>query len=219
MDKNWSEKNKEIQKLLSKKATFKDAVEKLVSFRVEMFDQITHIVRNYPDDAFYQMPFAGVKGLHNSTLAFSIWHTFRIEDIVVHEMITGDTQIFFTDGFQKSIRSPIITTANELSDSETVEFSKQLDIKELYHYAQKVMESTNLILRNLEYPDLKRKFGNEMIEKLQATGCVSDDKEASWLIEYWCGKNVCGLIKMPLSRHWIMHIEAMRRIIQKLEKN
>lgn len=33
-----------------------------------------------------------------------------------------------------------------------------------------------------------------------------------WLIDYWCGKDIRGLIQMPFSRHWIMHIEASLRI-------
>ena len=40
MDKVWSEKNKEIQKLLTKEATFEEAIGKLASFRTEMFEQI-----------------------------------------------------------------------------------------------------------------------------------------------------------------------------------
>ncbi|WP_242835469.1 hypothetical protein [Butyrivibrio sp. AC2005] len=31
MDKSWSENNKEIQKLLTKEATFKDAIQKLLA--------------------------------------------------------------------------------------------------------------------------------------------------------------------------------------------
>ena len=42
MNKDWSEKNKEIQKLLSKEATFKEAVQKLIEFRKDMFQQISH---------------------------------------------------------------------------------------------------------------------------------------------------------------------------------
>ena len=218
MDKEWSEKNKEIQKLLSKKETFKKAIDKLISFREEMFGQITHIAIDYPAEAFYQMPFATAEGLHNTTLAFSIWHIFRIEDIVAHEMIADDKQVFFAKNFNQTIHSPIITTANELSGNDMVEFSKKLDIKELYRYAEEVMRSSNQILRNLEYSDLKRKFDKNMHEKLAATGCISEDKDAIWLIDYWCGKDVAGLIKMPFSRHWIMHIEAMRRIKNKLCK-
>ena len=44
MDKSWSENNKEIQKLLTKEATFKEAIQKLLAFREEMFEEIRHIV-------------------------------------------------------------------------------------------------------------------------------------------------------------------------------
>ena len=90
MNKDWSEKNKEIQKLLSKEATFSDAIEKLIEFRNELFQHITWIVEGYPKEAFYQQPFAGANGYHSKTLAYSIWHIFRIEDIVAHEMIAED---------------------------------------------------------------------------------------------------------------------------------
>ncbi len=72
MDRNWSDKNKEIQVLLSKEASFREAVDKLVAFREEMFLQITQIVEGYPAKAFYQMPFAGANGYHSKTLAYSI---------------------------------------------------------------------------------------------------------------------------------------------------
>ena len=78
MDKDWSEKNKEIQKLLSKEVTFGEAIRKLIEFRDELFQQITWIVEGYPEKAFYQMPFAGAKGYHSKTLAYSIWHIWNL---------------------------------------------------------------------------------------------------------------------------------------------
>lgn len=218
MDKNWSEMNKEMQVLLSKKPTFQAGIEKLLALRKSVFEQITQIVSTFPQEAFYQMPFAGADGYHSKTLAYSIWHIYRIEDIVAHEMIAGDQQVLFEQSFQEAVCSPIITTGNELAGEEIAEFSQQLDIKELYRYAQTVMESTDQILMGLEYTDLKRRFGDDMIEKLHASGSVSEDENARWLIDYWCGKDVLGLIKMPFSRHWIMHVEAMRRIKNKLCK-
>ena len=216
MNKEWSEMNKEMQVLLSKKDTFKDGIEKLLALRESLFEQITQIVMTFPDDAFYQMPYAGATGYHSKTLAYSIWHIFRIEDIVAHEMISGDRQALFGQDFLEAMHSPIITTGNELAGDRIAEFSRQLNVRELYRYAQTVMQSTDKILKNLEYPELKRKFGKEMIDKLWQTGCVSEDENAGWLIDYWCGKDVLGLIRMPFSRHWIMHIEAMQRIKNKL---
>lgn len=216
MDKGWAKMNKEIQMLISKEATFRDGVCKLIELRESLFAQIAQIVNTFPEEAFWQMPFAGAEGYHSKTLAYSIWHIFRIEDIVAHEMIAEDQQILFSKGFDKAVRSPIVTTGNELSGNEIAEFSKKLDLKELYRYAQAVMESTHQILEQLQYADLKRKFGKEMTAKLQGTGCVSEDDNTNWLIPYWCGKDIRGLIKMPFSRHWIMHIEAMRRIKNRL---
>ena len=219
MDKSWSDMNKEMQALLSKEASFKSGIDILLELRNSLFGQITQIVMTYPEEAFSQMPFAGANGYHSKTLSYSIWHIFRIEDIVAHEMIAEDQQILFAGGFDKTIRSPIITTGNELAGDAIAEFSKKLDRKELYRYAQEVKKSTEQILSGLTYADLKRKFGDNMTAKLQETGCISTDEKANWLISYWCGKDVRGLIKMPFSRHWIMHIEAMQRIKNKLCKN
>ena len=218
MNKDWSDMNKEMQALLSKETTYRDAISKLIALRAILFERITDIVTNYPEEAFRQMPFSGAAGYHSKTLGYSIWHIFRIEDIVAHEMIAGDQQVLFAQGFCETVRSPIITTGNELAGDAIAEFSKQLDIRELYRYAQEVMKSTNQILEHLQYSDLRRKFGDEMIAKLQHTGCVSEDENAIWLIAYWCGKDIRGLIKMPFSRHWIMHIEAMLRIANRLKK-
>ena len=218
MDKNWSEMNKEMQALIAKKATFKDGIEKLLALRRDLFEQITQIVAAFPEEAFYQMPFTGAEGYHSKTLAYSIWHIFRIEDIVAHEMIAEDQQVLFSQDLLTAIHSPIITTGNELVGDEIAAFSKQLNIQALYRYAQEVMHSTDRILTGLEYPELKRKFGEDITQKLHRTGCVSEEESAAWLIDYWCGKNVQGLIRMPFSRHWIMHIEAMQRIKNRLCK-
>ena len=51
---------------------------------------------------------------------------------------------------------------------------------------------------------------------LESLNVVSSDKNAIWLIDYWCGKDIRGLIQMPFSRHWIMHIEACLRIKKKI---
>ncbi len=218
MEKNWSERNKEMQALIAQKATFREGISKLLELRKSLFEQISQIVSTFPEEAFYQMPFAGAEGYHSKTLAYSIWHVFRIEDIVAHEMIAANQQILFRQDFQTAMHSPIITTGNELAGDEIAAFSKQLNLRALYRYAQEVAQSTDRILTSLAYSDLKRTFGEDVIEKLRNTHCVSDAESAAWLIAYWCGKDVQGLIRMPFSRHWIMHVEAMQRIKNRLCK-
>lgn len=219
MNKIWSDKNKKMQALIGKELTFAEGIDLLIDLRNDLLTQISYIVNGYPEEAFYQMPFAGADGYHSKTLAYSMWHIFRIEDIVAHTLIKGDEQVLFTGGWQKKTGSPLITTGNELSGDEIAEFSKKLDVKALFDYCKAVMNSTNELLRGLSYKDLKRRFSEEDKNRVLDSKCVSTDENASWLVDYWCKKDVCGLIKMPFSRHWIMHIEAMCRISNKLCQN
>ena len=216
MDKDWSDKNKEFQKLITKEATFKDGIKVLLELRDSLFEQITQIVNAYPKDAFWKMPFAEAEGYHSKTLAYSIWHVFRIEDIVLHTLILNNSQVLERGEWHKKIGAEIITTGNELSGQQIADFSKTLDVKTLYEYAKAVKESTDEYLKGLDFVSLKKKFSDLDRQRIESCGGVSSDEKAWWLIDYWCEKDVAGLLKMPFSRHWIMHIEAMRRIKNKL---
>ena len=216
MNKEWSEKNKKMQSLIGKEVTFREGIGALIELRDELFGQITSIVNTYPQEAFYQMPFAKAEGYHSKTLAYSMWHIFRIEDIVAHTVIMQDRQVLFDEDFLDRTGSPIITTGNELKGEDIASFSKKLDIKAVYEYCAAVKNSTDEMLKNLGYRDLKGKFTDEDKKRVADSHSVSTDEDAVWLIDYWCNKDIAGLIKMPFSRHWIMHIEAMCRIKSKL---
>ncbi len=216
MNKDWSEKNKRMQLLIAKEAGFHEGIDVLIELRSDLFGQISSIVNTYPAEAFSRMPFAGAEGYHSKTLAYSLWHIFRIEDIVAHTLIRNDDQVLFAGGWLEKTQSPIITTGNELRGDEIVAFSEKLDIRAVYEYCRAVMDSANELLRSLEFRDMGKKFTDEDRARLAGSKCVSTDEEAFWLIDYWCGKDIRGLIRMPFSRHWIMHIEAMCRIKNKL---
>ena len=167
-------------------------------------------------DAFNAIPFINADGYHSKTIAYSIWHIFRIEDIVAHTVIKEEEQVFFAGNYQKRINSPIITTGNELVKQQIAEFSKQLNLDELYSYIFEVRENTEKTLERLSYDDLKRKIPEKRKEYLKSLHVVSDNEKAIWLIDYWCNKDIRGLIQMPFSRHWIMHTEACLRIKNKI---
>ena len=208
--------NKTLQLQIKKKETFVAGIETLIKLRKSIIEQITKLKSQLSDCDFYAMPYINAKGYHNKTIAYSLWHIFRIEDIVAHSLIANDEQILFAGDYQNRIKSPIITTANELKKEDIQRFSEQLCIEELYRYIAEVDESTSHILKSLSYNDLKRKISNDARKQLEALNVVSSDENAYWLIDYWCNKDVKGLIQMPFSRHWIMHIEACLKIRDKL---
>ena len=121
------------------------------------------------------------------------------------------------DGYHsKTIGSPITTTGNELSGSQITDFSGALDLERLFDYAARVKISTENILRGLSFTALRQRIPEERKTALLSLGVVSTDESAFWLIDYWCNKNIRGLIQMPFSRHWIMHVEASIRIADKV---
>lgn len=63
---------------------------------------------------------------------------------------------------------------------------------------------------------MKRKFDEKDKNRLRNLEVVNPDERAYWLIDYWCEKDVRGLVQMPFSRHWIMHVEASLRIESKI---
>jgi len=220
MNKIWSEQNKTMQAQLKKEETFEAGLDTLFELRNELMSIFLSLKEELPDEAFAAMPFRNADGNHSVSIAWSLWHIFRIEDIVSHTLISDDDQIFFRGSYQKKMHSPIITTANELDKDQIEEFSKQLDLDGLFAYITEVKESSERILKGLKFKDLKQKVSEEAKDKLLALNVVSKHEDSFWLIDYWCGKDIRGLIQMPFSRHWIMHAEAVLKIKNKVcQKN
>ena len=216
MNKEWSELNKLMQSQIKRRDTYEEGIGTLLALRDALWDTISSFKVDLNREEFNAIPFINADGYHSKTIVYSLWHIFRIEDIVAHTLIKGDEQVFFREGYQKRINSPIITTGNELVKQEIGDFSKLLNLDELYTYLFDVKQSTEAILRNLSYDDLRRKISAERKERLESLSVVSKEESAIWLIDYWCNKDIRGLIQMPFSRHWIMHIEACLRIKKKI---
>ena len=218
MNKEWSELNKTMQKQLKNVETFTNAVGTLFELRKQLMQVIDQFRCELIRDDFNAIPFINSDGYHSKTIAYSLWHIFRIEDIVAHALINEDEQVFFSKKYDKRINSSIITTGNELIKKQIANFSEQLDIDELYEYIHDVKESTERIINTLSFDVLKRKISDERKDYLKSLNVVSYNESAIWLIDYWCEKDIRGLIQMPFSRHWIMHTEACLRIKAKLKK-
>ena len=217
MNRGWAEKNKQMQALL-KKATLKEGFAELLSLRKLLMDEMLSWRSELTTEDYSKMPYMNANGYHSKTIAYSIWHIMRIEDIVVNTLILNCDEILFTNQYLKKINAPIITTGNELVKEEIAEFSKRLDLDALYEYAEAVRQKTDAWLLSVSYDDLNTRFSDEDKNRIRNCNVVSTAEEAEWLIDYWCNKDVKGLLKMPLSRHWIMHIEAAGRIMSKLKQ-
>ena len=84
MNKEWSELNKEAKVLLNKKTTFKDGIDKLIALRSLLFNEWKKAMSDLSIEDYSNQPFFNRDGYESKTIAYSIFHVFRIEDIVLN---------------------------------------------------------------------------------------------------------------------------------------
>lgn len=202
-----------FQTNIKRKDSFEIGKEKLIELRNELMSIYEYIFKTCSIEDFIKMPLATDK-----TIAYYIYHLARIEDITSNTLIAGKEQIFFASNYQKTIRTPIMTTGNEISRNELVEFSTLLDINQLREYTMDVLTNTNKIIKNMSYEGSRIKVCEERKKELLKLNVVSTDENAFWLIDYWCNKTFTGLLLMPFSRHHMLHLDGCLRIIKKLKQ-
>ncbi|MDE5997907.1 MAG: phage head-tail adapter protein, partial [Muribaculaceae bacterium] len=87
MNKEWSDLNKKMQMEISDKTYFESGIATLLSLRSILFETIIAFFADLNKDDFSAIPYINADGYHNKTIAYSIWHIFRIEDIIVNSLI------------------------------------------------------------------------------------------------------------------------------------
>lgn len=179
MNNEWSELNKAMQTQIRKKDTYEEGINSLFDLRNRLMRTLIAFKEELSRADFDAIPYINAEGYHSKTIAYSIWHIFRIEDIVAHTVINEEEQVFFTGNYRTRINSPIITTGNELVKQQLADFSKQLNLEELYSYIFEVKESTEKIVESLPYNELKRKINEERKGYLKSLGVVSADENAA----------------------------------------
>lgn len=152
------------------------------------------------------------EGIHT---LLSLRKSLMEEIMELHRKLDRE-EVFFRENYPEKMNAMIVTTGNELKGQEIMEFSRRLHLDMLYAYMEEVWKDTNRLLMELPYGRLKERIGENDRRRLEALPVVSREESAVWLIDYWCKKNIRGLIQMPFSRHWIMHVEACGRIAAKL---
>lgn len=69
-----------------------------------------------------------------------------------------------------------------------------------------VSKNTQRIITELTSDMLKKKPSAEQLERILNEGGVTSDKRSVWLLDYWGGLTVEGMILTPLTDHHMMHL-------------
>lgn len=205
----WNKKLQKVKKNIRNKEYFEDNIKDILELHRIVFPKELSNDFSFETQIWNDLTENQAKKNINKkgrTVVYSLWHSTRIEDITVNNLICNEEEILDDRGYIEKIGTPIRDTGNAMSPEEILEFSDKIDLKELKNYRIEVGRKTEKVIKNLKFDDLKRKVKKVDLDKILEKGSIVKDKDAIWLLEFWGNKDVAGIIFMPCLRHHVVHI-------------
>jgi len=94
MNREWSKQHKTVKILLNKKETFAEGIETLIELRKILFNEWFDSMKDLSIEDYSKQTFINRDGYESKTISYSIYHVFRIEDIVLNTLIKKTIKSF-----------------------------------------------------------------------------------------------------------------------------
>lgn len=190
--------HKELNKIIRKLEMWEISKNLFINLYLELKNKIDNL-------------FKELKDCKNENIIWNLWHIMRIEDLIVNILICEKASIL-NEKLKNELNISITDTGNSLTKEEIKKFAKNINIKKLKYYSDKISKNTINLIKRLKAEDIKRKINKINLEKI-INGC-GVTKDNLWLIDYWGKKDIAGLLLMPLSRHIIVHLNQCYKYIK-----
>lgn len=194
--------HKELNKIIRKLEMWEISKNLFINIYLELKNKIDNL-------------FKELKDCKNENIIWNLWHIMRIEDLIVNILICEKESIL-NEKLKNELNISITDTGNSLTKEEIKKFAKNINIKKLKYYSDKISKNTINLIKRLKAEDIKRKINKINLEKI-INGC-GVTKDNLWLIDYWGKKDIAGLLLMPLSRHIIVHLNQCYKYIETKSK-
>jgi hypothetical protein len=148
------------------------------------------------------------------TIAWMVWHMTRCEDVTMNLLAAGSPQVLLQEGWLDRLKVSAQDTGNAMDLAGMADFSAAIELAALRAYRLSVGRRTRAIVQQLPAGQLRRKVDPARLDRVRAEGAVL--AAASWLLDYWGGLTIAGLLLMPPTRHNFVHWNEALRIKQKL---
>lgn len=153
-------------------------------------------------EEYYIMP-----GARDETIAWSLWHIARIEDLTMGILAADGGQVF-DESWKLRMKTAFTDTGNAMTDDEIMLISKNIVIDELLKYRCAVGKRTREICGALSGSDMKKRVSDKSLDRIFSEGGVTPQENSVWLLDFWGEKDIAGLLLMPASRHEIIHLNS-----------
>jgi len=219
----YNEQQKELRQLLLSADREQEAIELFLrnhallhSAELLQGESLPGETYSFEDDLLDDMTEGHVRRIPQNcehSVAWSIWHIARIEDVTMNILVAGRSQIVQGDKWLERMKIDIPHTGNAMSEAAVAHLSATIDVEALRAYRLAVGRGTREIARQLQPKEISQKVDPQRLEQLMVEGAVVE--EARDLIDYWGKRNIAGLLLMPATRHNLVHLNKALRLKQK----
>lgn len=150
------------------------------------------------------------------TIAWSIYHVSRIEDMTMNVLVGNRDQVFLEGNWSERMNCPIKDTGNSLTTVEMKNLSDELNMGEVCNYRNIVGKRSKTIFHELQFTDVNRSIHKSDLQRIFDEGGVKE--ETSWLLDFWGSRGVAGLLYMPANFHNLHHLSESIRLKEKYYK-
>ncbi len=219
---DWNPKQAMLKDLFTRQDDFEQAVALCLSMHAMVHESS---MTGFPEttyedeiwDSLDRKAFETMPTVKDVTIAWNLWHITRIEDLTVNFLIAGGDQVFNED-WRARMGTKFKDTGNAMTDGQILELSRSLNREELRNYRNEVGRRTRTVFGQLCRQDRKRKVNPKDLQRIFDAGGVTAQSESVWLLDFWGGKTVSGLLLMPVTRHQIVHLNDSVKLKKKCGK-
>ncbi len=217
----WNEQMKALQKALARPVDFQETIDQFLKLHAMVHAAVMSQsgLYSFDDELWQDLSEANAriippKGEHS--IAWMMWHTARCEDITMNLLVAGEAQVLHSGGWLEKMNISTRDTGNAMNPAEIAAFSAAVNVQAVRAYRVAVGRRTREIAGQLTAAALKQKMEPARMQRITEEGAVVE--EAHWLIEYWGGRTVAGLLSMPATRHIFVHLNEATRVKQAILK-
>ena len=217
--KHWNDQQKKLQAALSHPGDGSAAIKLFLEQHAMVnTSEISHSgLWSFEDEVMEGLAEADMRRItpkDEHSIAWILWHLARCEDVTMNILVAGTPQLFEAKGWAKKLKVSIRETGNSLDEAGIAALSTAVDLPALRAYRLAVARRTDEIAKQLQPGDYKQKADPARLEKITAEGAI--EPAAHWLIEYWGGRTIAGLLLMPPTRHNFVHLNEIAKLRSKL---
>ena len=151
----WNDQHKELRKTMSNALTRANFITLFLHLHAQVHPHLEEnaSAMTYADSLWESVSEEALRvipvGMEHSAV-WCIWHTSRIEDVVMNILVADTPQQFYDSGWFDELGTRFYAIGNEMTPTEIVELSHMIDLTTLREYWRAVTRRTREVVSELD---------------------------------------------------------------------